>query len=55
MQLMEHTTLLPTQQSRRERTHLLYRNGRSGTQQIIQNGFGKTQNADFEPLHYQDT
>ena len=55
MQLMDDTTIIPTQQSRRERTQLLYRSGRSGAQQIINNVFGKIRNTDFEPLHYENT
>lgn len=54
MQLMEHTTIIPTQQGRRESTRILYRNSRNGRQQILDNGFGKAQNIDFENLHYQE-
>ncbi len=39
----------------RESTHFTTRNGRSGTQQYVNRGFGKIKNTDYEPLHYQDT
>ncbi len=55
MQLMELQSGTLSMQSRRESTRILKQNSRNGTQQIFDRGFGKTQNTDFEPLHYQDT
>lgn len=54
MQHIENQNAIPNSQSPRESTRILSRNGRSGTQQYFDNGFGKMKNADFEPLHYAD-
>ncbi len=54
MQLTENHTPLQNRQPRRESTHTLKKSGRSGMQQYLDRGFGKTINTDFEPLHYRD-
>lgn len=54
MQITENKNGIPNSQPMRESTHILKRSSRSGTQQYIDRGFGKLQNTDFEPLHYQD-
>lgn len=55
MQITENRDALPNVQPMRESTHIISRNGRSGAQQFIDNGFGKVKNTDFEPMHYADT
>lgn len=55
MQLIEQTNGISTVQPRRESTHRLRLGGRNGTQEYLERGCGKSQNTDFEPLHYQDT
>lgn len=55
MQITENQNILPNSQPMRESTRILNRNGRSGTQQYFDRGFGKVKNTDFEPLHYSDT
>lgn len=55
MQITENQNGITGSQPTRESTHIINKNGRSGPQQIFDNGFGKMKNTDFEPLHYQDT
>ncbi len=38
----------------RHSTHTVKRQLHGREQQFIDSGMGKTQNSDFEPLHYQD-
>lgn len=54
MQLTEQKNGISNTESLRESTRILRRNGRSGAQQLIDRGFGKARNTDFEPLHYMD-
>ena len=54
MQITENPNSIPNSQSIRESTHIISKNGRSGTQQYFDNGFGKVKNIDFEPMHYAD-
>lgn len=54
MQSTEQKNGISNTESLRESTRILNHNGRSGTQQWIDRGFGKARNTDFEPLHYID-
>ena len=54
MQISENQNGITNHQATRESTHIIHRNGRSGTQQYFDRGFGKMKHTDFEPLHYAD-
>ena len=54
MNCIENQNGISNNQSTRENTHIIQKNSRSGIQQYINNGFGKTKNIDFEPIHYAD-
>ena len=54
MQITEQKDGIANTEALRESTRILSRSGRSGAQQFIDRGFGKTRNTDFEPLHYID-
>lgn len=54
MQISENPNGIPNSQPLRESTHIIHRDGRGGTQQFFDNGFGKVKNTDYEPLHYAD-
>lgn len=54
MRITENQNAVPNSHSIRESTHIIQKNGRSGVQQFIDNGFGKMKNTDFEPMHYAD-
>ena len=54
MHITENQNAVQNNQSIRESTRIIQKNGRSGIQQFIDNGFGKMKNTDFEPMHYAD-
>ena len=54
MQITENQNGIPNSQSIRESTRIIQKNGRGGSQQYFDNGFGKVKNNDFEPMHYAD-
>ena len=55
MRLTENLNGISSNQSIHESTQITLKNGRNGSQQYQNRGFGKMKNVDFEPLHYQDT
>lgn len=51
---MEFHEIISQLQEVRYSTHATTRHQQGREQQFIDNGCGKVQNSDFEPLHYQD-
>ena len=54
MRALEFTDVTSQLQEVRHSTHTVKRQLHGREQQFIDRGLGKTQNLDFEPLHYQD-
>lgn len=54
MPVTENQNAVQNSQPIRESTRIIQKSGRSGAQQLIDNGFGKMKNTDFEPMHYAD-